>query len=111
MAGRSFTITHPAIRASLILLAALAGGACNRPAPDGVALVGATIWDGVSTRPQPGVTIIVRNDQIEAIGHPKILLVGACERAQLGAPTQALGCARGMISKQHRDASGPRTLP
>ena len=68
MAGRSSTIIPPAIRASLFLLAAVLGGGCNRPAPDGVALVGATIWDGVSTRPQPGIIIIVRNDQIEAIG-------------------------------------------
>jgi imidazolonepropionase-like amidohydrolase len=35
-----------------------------------VALVGATVFDGVSPRPQAGVVMVIRNDQIEALGSP-----------------------------------------
>lgn len=60
----------PATRAGFFLvLAALAGG-CSRETPDGVALVGATVWDGTTSRPQPGLNIIVRNDRVEAVGTP-----------------------------------------
>jgi imidazolonepropionase-like amidohydrolase len=47
-------------------MAATAG--CDRALPDGVALVGATVFDGTSPQPQPDQVIIVRNDRIEAIG-------------------------------------------
>jgi imidazolonepropionase-like amidohydrolase len=50
----------------LVLL--LAAVACNRAPPDGVALVGATVFDGSSSQPQVDQVIIVRNDKIEAIG-------------------------------------------
>lgn len=70
MAGRSCMTIPPAIRASLFVLAALLASGCNRAPPDGLALTGATIIDGVTTRPQPGMVLVIRNDRIEAIGTP-----------------------------------------
>lgn len=60
----------PPIRASLALLAALLGTGCNRPPPDGIALIGATVIDGISDRPQPGMVVLISKDRIEAIGTP-----------------------------------------
>ena len=51
-----------------LLVLLLAAVACNRAPPDGVALVGATVFDGSSSQPQADQVIIVRNDKIEAIG-------------------------------------------
>ncbi|MBP2647943.1 MAG: amidohydrolase [Gemmatimonadetes bacterium] len=70
MAGRSYLITRPAIRVRALAAAAFALGAaaCDRTPPDGVALVGATVFDGTSPQPQLDQVIIVRNDKIEAIG-------------------------------------------
>lgn len=70
MAGRSSMITAPAVRASLLVLAVLAVSGCNRVPPDGLALTGATILDGVSERPQTGMVLVIRNDRIEAMGTP-----------------------------------------
>lgn len=46
----------------------VAATACDRTPPDGVALIGATVFDGSSSQPQLDQVIIVRNDRIEAIG-------------------------------------------
>ena len=54
-----------ALAAAAIFLAATA---CDRTPPDGVALIGATVFDGTSSQPQVDQVIIVRNDKIEAIG-------------------------------------------
>ena len=54
-----------ALAAAAIFLAATA---CDRSPPDGVALIGATVFDGTSSQPQVDQVIIVRNDKIEAIG-------------------------------------------
>ena len=51
-----------------LLVLLLAAVACNRAPPDGVALVGATVFDGSSPQPQKDQVIIVRNDKIVAIG-------------------------------------------
>ena len=63
-------ITRPVIRGRAFVAAALfaAATACDRTPPDGVALIGATVFDGTSPLPQPDQVIIVRNDKIEAIG-------------------------------------------
>ncbi len=70
MAGRSFSttprVTPARVLAAAALLVAVAG--CDRAPPDGVALVGATVFDGTSPLPQPDQVIIIRNDKIEAIG-------------------------------------------
>ena len=70
MAGRSSSITRPAIRVRSLAAAAflVAAAACDRTPPDGVALVGATVFDGSSPQPQMDQVIIVRNDRIVAIG-------------------------------------------
>lgn len=70
MAGRSSSTTRHLTRARALAAAALfvAATACNRAPPDGVALVGATVFDGTSPQPQLDQVIIVRNDRIEAIG-------------------------------------------
>ena len=70
MDGRSSLIIRPAIRVRAIAAAALclATAACDRTPPDGVALVGATVFDGSSPQPQMDQVIIVRNDKIVAIG-------------------------------------------
>lgn len=71
MAGTSSSIMRAATRtrrlAAAALLVAVAAG-CDRTPPDGVALVGATVFDGSSPQPQADQVIIVRNDRIEAIG-------------------------------------------
>ena len=46
----------------------VAATACDPTPPDGVALIGATVFDGSSSQPQLDQVIIVRNDRIEAIG-------------------------------------------
>jgi imidazolonepropionase-like amidohydrolase len=56
------------VRAGFALAAVLALAACERTAPDGVALVGATVFDGTSSQALHDQVIIVRNDRIEAIG-------------------------------------------
>jgi len=63
-------ITRPVIRGRAFLAAALfaAATACDRTPPDGVALIGATVFDGTSPLPQLDQVIIIRNDKIEAIG-------------------------------------------
>ena len=63
-------ITRPVIRGRAFAAAALfaAATACDRTPPDGVALIGATVFDGTSPLPQLDQVIIVRNDKIEAIG-------------------------------------------
>jgi imidazolonepropionase-like amidohydrolase len=48
----------------------LVAAGCDRAPPDGLALVGATIFDGVSARPQRGMVMVIRNDRIEALGTP-----------------------------------------
>ncbi len=69
MAGRSSSIIRPATRASWFLAACvLALAACDQATPDGVALVGATVFDGSSAQPLTDQVIIVRNDKIVAIG-------------------------------------------
>lgn len=70
MAGRSSSTTLPLTRARVLAAAALflAASACDRAPPDGVALIGATVFDGTSPQPQLDQVIIVRNDKIEAIG-------------------------------------------
>lgn len=69
MAGRSSLITRHLTRARIFAAALfLAASACDRTAPDGVALVGATVFDGSSPLPQTDQVIIVRNDRIVAIG-------------------------------------------
>ncbi len=60
----------PPIRASLALLAVLLGTGCNRPPPDGIALIGATVIDGISDRPQPGMVVLISKDRIAAVGTP-----------------------------------------
>ncbi len=70
MAGRSSWTTRRTMRVRAIAAAALfvAAAGCDRAPPDGVALVGATVFDGSSPQPQLDQVIIVRNDRIEAIG-------------------------------------------
>ena len=69
MAGRFCTITPPAIRASLVALLALVPlAACHRKPADGVALVGAAVFDGVSPYLKRDMVIVVRKDTIAAIG-------------------------------------------
>jgi imidazolonepropionase-like amidohydrolase len=69
MAGRFCTITPPAIRASLVALLALVPLAgCHRKPADGVALVGAAVFDGVSPYLKRDMVIVVRKDTIAAIG-------------------------------------------
>ena len=69
MAGRFCTITPPAIRASLVALLALAPlSGCHRKPVDGVALVGAAVFDGVSPYLKRDMVIVVRKDTIAAIG-------------------------------------------
>ena len=69
MAGRLSTITPPAIRASLLaLLALLPLAGCRRKAADGVALVGAAVFDGVSPYLKRDMVIVVRKDTIAEIG-------------------------------------------
>ena len=70
MAGGSSLTIRPTIRVRTLAAAALVlgGAACERTPPDGVALVGATVFDGSSPQPQPDQVIIVRNDKIVAIG-------------------------------------------
>lgn len=69
MAGRFCTITPPAIRASLFaLLALLPLAGCRRKPAQGVALVGAAVFDGVAPYFKRDMVILVRKDTIEAIG-------------------------------------------
>ncbi len=56
------------VRALAAVAIFLAATACDRSPPDGVALIGATVFDGTSSQPQVDQVIIVRNDKIEAIG-------------------------------------------
>ena len=65
---RGLMTRAPAVRAGFALAAVLALAACERTAPDGVALVGATVFDGTSSQALHDQVIIVRNDRIEAIG-------------------------------------------
>ena len=51
-----------------MLLLALALSACDRNVPDGVALVGATVFDGSTARLQRDQVIIIQNDRIVAMG-------------------------------------------
>jgi len=53
--------------ASVAAVLALLPG-CGTRAPDGVALVGATLIDGRGGPPRPGMTIVVREGKIAAIG-------------------------------------------
>jgi imidazolonepropionase-like amidohydrolase len=69
MAGRSsWTTRHLTHARALAAALFIAVTACDRAPPDGVALVGATVFDGTSPQPQRDQVIIVRNDKIEAIG-------------------------------------------
>ena len=56
------------VRAVVAAAVFVAATACDRTPPDGVALIGATVFDGSSSQPQLDQVIIVRNDRIEAIG-------------------------------------------
>jgi len=69
MVGRFCMIMPPAIRASLLLLLALVPLAgCRRRQADGVALVGAAVFDGVAPYLKRDMVIVVRKDTIAAIG-------------------------------------------
>jgi imidazolonepropionase-like amidohydrolase len=59
----------PAIRASFVALLALVPLAgCHRNPPDGVALVGVAVFDGVSPYMKRDMVIVIRRDTIAAIG-------------------------------------------
>jgi imidazolonepropionase-like amidohydrolase len=59
----------PAIRASFVALLALVQLAgCHRKPPDGVALVGVAVFDGVSPYMKRDMVIVIRRDTIAAIG-------------------------------------------
>ena len=61
MVGRFCMIMPPAIRASLLLLLALVPLAgCRRRQADGVALVGAAVFDGVAPYLKRDMVIVVR---------------------------------------------------
>jgi imidazolonepropionase-like amidohydrolase len=50
------------------LLATVLAGACRKPPPDGVALVGATLIDGSGGPPLPDAVVVVRHGRIESVG-------------------------------------------
>lgn len=56
------------MRTSLLLSALVAVAACRRAPTDGVALVGASVFDGNARTMRPDMVIVVRKDGIEAIG-------------------------------------------
>lgn len=62
---------HPAIptraRAALLSLGAALLAACGGGPADGVALVGATVFDGTGAPPKPDMVVLVRKDTIAAI--------------------------------------------
>src|SRR5215210_1781447 len=64
--------TRPVIRVSYRLLAVvLCGGllpACKAPAPDGIALVGATLIDGTGGPPLAQSAVVIRNGHFESVG-------------------------------------------
>jgi imidazolonepropionase-like amidohydrolase len=51
-----------------LLAAVVTTAGCRRPAPDGIALVGATLLDGSGGPPLPDATIVVRRGRIESVG-------------------------------------------
>jgi imidazolonepropionase-like amidohydrolase len=67
MAGRSSTTIRRATSAGTAALLAVALAGCGTQAPTGVALVGATVWDGSDAPPRSDAVVVVRDGHVEAI--------------------------------------------
>jgi imidazolonepropionase-like amidohydrolase len=59
---------YPAYAIATLLLAAALLAGCRRDAPDGVALVGATLIDGSGGPALPDAVVVVRRGRIESVG-------------------------------------------
>jgi imidazolonepropionase-like amidohydrolase len=61
-------VIHVSCRAGRWALAGLLLFGCQKSAPDGLALVGATVIDGTGGPPLPDAAIVVRRGKIESVG-------------------------------------------